>query len=84
MEGCLVSEANWCKKKKGADYEWQTPFGDEYDFQEDLGESLYPIYAQTIIDLMEDGAQPLDGLLIGAAFFGVGVNVQEEKNKKKK
>jgi hypothetical protein len=57
-------------------------FGQPYEFSEDLKESLRPIFWSTVSDLLKDDPTALDGLLITLAFFGYGVNVQEDKDKK--
>lgn len=61
----------------------KTAWGEDYDKLDELKNNLYPIYAETIKELAEDGVSPLDGLLIFYAFLGGGVSVYDSKSKKK-
>lgn len=58
-------------------------FGEKYDLPEEIKSNLYPIYFDTVTDLLDDDPNAMDGLLTFLAFFGMGVQEYEEKQKKK-
>lgn len=62
------------REKKGKTVD---KFGNPYSLKEDLTGNLYPIYFDTIADLIKDkdSAPALDGFLTMYALFGGGVNV---------
>lgn len=71
-------------KEVKKDGEWTDEFGNPYSLSEDVIKSLRPIFVGTMIDLLKDDPNALDGLLLTMAFFGIGVNIQEEKQPKEK
>jgi hypothetical protein len=59
------------------EYEYYDQFGNEYDFTNELLNNLYPIYIETIQEILKDdqSSDVMDGLLIFYALFGGGVNI---------
>lgn len=57
-------------------------FGKEYDFQSELAERVYPMYAGTIKELYQEQPETVATFMASLAFFGVGVNTYENKKKK--
>jgi hypothetical protein len=56
-------------------------WGNPYSITEELKKNSYPIYWDTVKDLLQDDPTALDGLLAFYAFFGGGVNVYDKKTK---
>ena len=56
-------------------------WGNPYSITEELKKNAYPIYWDTVKDLLQDDPTALDGLLAFYAFFGGGVNVYDKKTK---
>jgi hypothetical protein len=56
-------------------------WGNPYSITEELKKNTYPIYWDTVKDLLQDDPTALDGLLAFYAFFGGGVNVYDKKTK---
>ncbi len=57
-------------------------YGKPVSVSKQLTESLRPIFVGTVADLMKDDPSALNGVLALYAFFGGGVNVYQEKDKK--
>ena len=64
----------------------KTPWGEDYSLSGDILKNLYPIYAETINELIKDegSSGALDGIGTFFGLFGGGVNVYDSKKKKKK
>jgi hypothetical protein len=62
--------------------EWKrkAPFKDDYSLSKSLMERLYPIYIQTVVELLEEDPGALEGFLIMYAFFGGGVQKYQSSN----
>jgi hypothetical protein len=58
-------------------------FGNPYSLGDDIKKSLYPMFANTILELAKDGYDVTDTILTFLAFAGFGVNTYGDKNKKK-
>ena len=56
-------------------------WGNPYSITEELKKNSYPIYWDTVKELLKDDPTALDGLLMFYAFFGGGVNVYDKKTK---
>jgi len=72
----MVAEAMMTKVRKDGT---RTSFGQEYDMSDEVLSNLYPIYAETVIELAKEDPAALSGFLMFDAYFGVGVNVDTPK-----
>lgn len=59
-------------------------WGQDYDFTQELKDNLYPIYWETLSEMMQDDPGALDGLLVFYTFFGGSVNVYKPKQPKER
>jgi len=62
--------------------EWKrkAPFKEDYSLSKSTIERLYPIYVQTVMELLEEDPRALEGFLIAYAFFGGGVQKYQSSN----
>jgi hypothetical protein len=70
--------------ERGKDNTMKDKYGNEYTLQQDVKDSLSPIYWSTISDLSSDGVDAMDGILMFVSFFGFGVNQYQAKREKDK
>ena len=75
---------NYATTRQDKEGKLKDAYGKDYVLTEQLSEKLYPIYIQTVSDLLKDDPTALDGLLSFYAFFGGGVAVYEDNKKEKK
>lgn len=73
---------NYLSAKVNKKGELTDSFGKEYTFKSEVEQNMLNIYAGTLIDLLKDDPQAMDGFLAFYAVLGGGVNVEEETKKK--
>lgn len=73
---------NFMNKLPQEDGTYTDDYGNPYTLKQDVKDNMYPMYISTVGDLLKDDPKALDGILMGYAFFGGGVNIYDKKPKK--
>ena len=74
---------NYLDKRENKYGESVNRYGEPYDLSEETLNNLYPIYYESLFELWQEDPSAMAAFLTGMSFFGLGVNVYDEKDKGK-